>query len=248
MSRTLVRLPTFVCGAVVAMWLTGCASPASTSRGAVRHSPLTQDDLVQSDLNRVATLAMRDNLEGLFLLADKLYRRNPQQWRKGSAAGAAQALAQLRQAVVQRQAWPALQGQRDIHALALAMSPTFAGDRVAAFIHALADMLIVAHGDRSQFFLLDSLDAQHLYNAARNVETAVWILAQRRDAQGQPLLHADVIEASGTRNLSFEREFGKIVARLDLVAEVMAEKYRRAAIGYVQGLVGAGLLQFLPVR
>ena len=95
--------------------------------------------------------------------------------------------------------------------------------------------------------LLDGVDAQHLYNAARNVETAAWLLAQRRNAQGQPLLLADEIGAQG-RNLSFEREFGKIIARLDLLAAFTTEKYRRAAISYVQGIVGGTFLQFLPVR
>mgnify|MGYP000405552350 CR=1 FL=1 len=50
------------------------------------------------------------------------------------------------------------------------------------------------------------------------------------------------------RNLSFEREFGKIIARLDLLAAFTTEKYRRAAISYVQGIVGGTFLQFLPVR
>ena len=73
------------------------------------------------------------------------------------------------------------------------------------------------------------------------------LLAQRRNAQGQPLLLADEIGAQG-RNLSFEREFGKIIARLVLLAAFTTEKYRRAAISYVQGIVGGSFLQFLPVR
>ncbi len=35
---------------------------------------------------------------------------------------------------------------------------------------------------------------------------------------------------------------------LDLLALVTTEKYRRAVIGYVQGLAGSTFLQFLPVR
>ena len=134
-----------------------------------------------------------------------------------------------------------------IAAMGLALAPEFAGDRVAAFIHATADMIITAHGGKTEFFLLDGFDAQHLYNAARNVEIAVWMLAQRRNAQGQPLLLADEIGAQG-RNLSYEREFGKVIARIDLLAAVTTEKYRRAAISYVQGIVGGTFLQFLPVR
>ena len=227
--------------------LAGCASNAPTPRGEVKGAPTHAAEMAQSDANRMATLAMQENLEGLLRLADKLYRRNPAEWRKGTATSREQALEQLRAAVLQRQPWAPLQGRRDIAAMALALVPEFAGDRVAAFIHATADMIITAHGGKTEFFLLDGMDAQHLYNAARNVETAAWLLGQRRNAQGQPLLLADEIGAQG-RNLSFEREFGKIIARLDLLAAFTTEKYRRAAISYVQGIVGGTFLQFLPVR
>ena len=240
-------LPGRWAGALACVALTGCAGNAPTPRGEVKGAPTTATELAQSDANRMATLAMQENLDGLLRLADKLYRRNPAEWRKGTATSREQALEQLRTAVLQRQPWAALQGRRDIAAMALALAPEFAGDRVAAFIHATADMVITAHGGKTEFFLLDGMDAQHLYNAARNVETAVWLLAQRRNAQGQPLLLADEIGAQG-RNLSFEREFGKIIARLDLLAAFTTEKYRRAAISYVQGIVGGTFLQFLPVR
>ncbi|AON55091.1 hypothetical protein Hsc_2810 [Herbaspirillum seropedicae] len=200
----------------------------------------------QSDTNRVATLAMRANLDSLYLLMSKLYRRNPAEWKK-TAATREEAEKKVRQAIEERQAWPELQGKRDIQAMTLALSPEFKGDRVAAFIDATADMIIVAHGNKIEFFLVDGLDAQHLYNAARNVEIAAWILASRRTAAGAPLLLSDEI-GEQARNLSFEREFGKIVGRLDLMAEFMTERYRRAGISYVQNLLGGSFLQFLPVR
>ena len=56
---------------------------------------MQQGELVQSELNRAATLAMRDNLQSLLLLADKLYKRNPVQWRAGAFTSRAQALLPL---------------------------------------------------------------------------------------------------------------------------------------------------------
>ncbi|KQP18813.1 hypothetical protein ASF43_29140 [Pseudorhodoferax sp. Leaf267] len=229
-----------------ALGLAGCASPPAP-RGAVQSEPTSAGEALQSDTNRMVTLAMRDNLAGLMLLADKLYRRNPGEWRRAGHASREAALDVLALAIRQQQAPATLQGKRDIAALALALTPEFTGDRVAAFIYANADMLIVAHGGKTSFNLLDSQEPQHLYNAARNIETAVWLLATRRTATGQPLLLADEMNERG-RNLSFEREFGKIVGRLDLVAVYLTEKYRRAAIGYVQGLLGGQFFQFLPVR
>ncbi len=230
-----------------ALLLAACGTPAPTHKGEVKGADASMQEWGQSDMNRVATVAMRENLESLHRLADKLYRRNPAEWRKGGAASRDQAVAQLRAAIAQRSGWPALQQRRDIDALALALSPDFTGDRVAGFIYAVADMLITAHGGKTEFYLVDGQDAQHLYNAARNLEVAVWMLAQRRAATGAPLLLADEISAA-ERNLSYEREFGKIIARVDLLAQVTTEKYRRAVIGYVQGLAGGTFMQFLPVR
>ncbi len=148
--------------------LAGCAAPAPTPRGEVKGASATTGELAQSDVNRIATLAMRENLASLTLPMDKLYRRNPAEWRKAGAASREQAMEQARAAVEQC--------QRDIAALAFALAPEFAGDRVAAFIVATADMLVTAHGGETEFFLLDSLDALHLYNVARYVELAVWLL------------------------------------------------------------------------
>ena len=225
--------------------LAGCsATPAP--RGEVKGTSTSGKEMGQSDTNRIATIAMRDNLDSLYLLMDKLYRRNPAEWKK-TAASREDAVKRVRTAIEQRQAWPGLQGQRDIKALSLALTPDFSGDRVAAFIYASSDMIITAHDGKTEFFLVDGLDAQHLYNAARNIEIAIWLMGSRRDATGKILLLSDDISESG-RNLSFEREFGKIVGRLDLLAEFVTEKYRRVGINYVQNLFGGSLLQFLPVR
>lgn len=227
--------------------LAGCASQAPIHKGEAQAAPIAASEVGQSDVNRMATLGMRDNLESLLRLADKLYRRNPAEWRKTSPISRDAALAQLRVAVDTRTPWPELQGRRDIAALSLALGPDFKGDRVAAFIHASADMVVTAHGGKTAFYLTDSLDAQYIYNAARNIEIAAWMLSNRRNAAGQPLLLADEI-TERERNLSFEREFGKVIGRLDLLASVLTEKYRRAVITYVQNLLGGTFLQFLPVR
>ena len=231
--------------------LTACASTAPTDKGVATGSAPDTLEFAQSDVNRMATLSMQGNLTSLLLLADKLYRRNPGELYKNSLKNVApnreSALVRLRTAIDTRTAWPDLQGKRDIQALALALGPDFAGDRVAAFIYATADMLITAHEGKTTLYLTDSLDAQHIYNAARNIEIAVWMLANRRNAAGQPLLLADEI-TSNVRNLSFEREFGKVIGRLDLLAMMLTEKYRRAVITYVQSIIGSQFLQFLPVR
>lgn len=242
-----MRLTPLITFAPLLVLVSACTSPAPTHRGETPVAPITPSELAQSDVNRMATLGMRDNLESLLRIADKLYKRNPAEWRKGGAASREAALAQLHQAIYNPAPQLELHGKRDIAALSLALDQNFSGDRVAAFMTACADMLITAHGGKTSVYLIDGLDPQYIYNAARNIETAVWLLATRRNAVGQTLLLADAL--SGTeRNLSFEREFGKIIGRLDLLAEVATEKYRRAVISYVQNLLGGTFLQFLPVR
>ena len=57
-----------------------------------------------------------------------------------------------------------------------------------------------------------------------------------------------MLKSNVEANLSFEHEFGKIIGRLDQMAEVATEKYRCAVSNCVQYFVGGTFLQFLPVR
>src|SRR5690606_39007447 len=127
-------------------------------------------------------------------------------------------------------------GLRDIQILSVALDPQYQGDRVAAFVLGMADMIIQAHDGKTRFYASDLLEAQRVYNAARNIEVAAWLLSSRRDAQGRPLLLANEISIDAT-NLSFEREFGQLIGRLDLVANLLDENLRRVGINYMQGLL-----------
>jgi hypothetical protein len=225
----------------------GCKSTPPVNGHVVPEAHLTTGQLAQSDPNRMATLEIRDNLAALYLLMDKLYKRNPHQWAKSGAISREAAEAQVRDAVDHRKLLPGLGDARDIKAMERAFDPSFQGDRVAALIYGTADMLVTAHGGKQNLYLLDGLDAQRVYNAARNVEIAMWKLAQSKDAHGQPLLVSNELSEHG-RNLSFERLFGNIIGRTDLVAEFTAEKYRRSAINYLQSFVGGQFLQFIPVQ
>jgi hypothetical protein len=227
--------------------LGGCKSTPPVNGHVVPEAQLTSGQLVQSDPNRMATLEIRDNLAALYLLMDKLYKRNPHQWAKSGAASREAAEAQVRDAIDQRKPLAGLGDLRDIKAMARAFDPDYEGDRVAALIYGTADMLVTAHGGRQNLYLLDGLDAQRVYNAARNVEIAMWRLSQSKDAHGQPLLVSNEL-SEHRRNLSFERLFGGIIGRTDLVAEFTAEKYRRSAINYLQSFVGGQFLQFIPIQ
>ncbi|AHV92410.1 hypothetical protein [Bordetella holmesii] len=226
--------------------LAGCVTPAATPSSArvPRSEPMSADQLAQTDFNRTVTLAARDNFNSLYALLDKLYRRNPREWRKSGLADQAAAVAYVKRLIEERRAPSGLAGLRDVQVLAVSLDPNYHGDRVAAFIYGLADTILAAHNDKTRFYVSDILDGQRIYNAARNVEAAAWLLSSRRNARGEPLLLANEMSSTVT-NLSFEREFGAIIGRLDLIANLLGENTRRVGINYAQGLM---FFNFLPVR
>lgn len=224
--------------------LSSCVSVSADGKNGPRNEAMSFDQLLQTDFNRTVTIAMRDNLESLHRLQEKLYRRNPNQWRDAGYADLDAALAHGRDAIVNARPPGDLHGLQDIEILSVALDPAYRGDRVAAFIYGLADMILTAHNNKSRFYASDVLDAKYIYNAARNVEIAAWLLSSRRDQHGKALLLANEI-SDDVINISFEREFGQLVGRLDLVANLLDENMRRVGINYVQGLF---FFSFLPVR
>ncbi|KQV21377.1 hypothetical protein ASC74_17145 [Pseudomonas sp. Root329] len=201
-------------------------------------------EFLQTSVDRIATLAMRDNLDSLYLLMSKLYLRNPDELKKSGFLDARTAGKQVRMAIEQQQPLPTLGGKKDLAALSYAMSPEFLGDRVGAFIYAIGSMLVTAHGNRLEFYMTDVINPTFVSNAARNIEKATWILSQRQSKNGEPLLFSNEISEEGS-NLSFAVEFGKIVARLDLLTQMLDERYRRIGLNYAQSLL---FLNFLPVQ
>ena len=125
----------------------------------------------------------------------------------------------------------------------LALKPDYAGDRVFAFGVGLASMVLLSYNGKTEIYLVDSLDPQKLYHSARNIEIAAWKLAQARDAHGAPLILSNEI-ADDVRNLSFEREFGKMIGYQDVMAQIAAQRTNRTIRKVAQSLATA---VFLPI-
>ena len=204
---------------------------------------------VKSDIDRIADMHRREATASLGKLAEKLYRRNPREWKKGNHATLEAALAQLSDAA-RAGLSPEPGGRRSTVVLLAALGEEYAHDRVAGFMGGLTNMIYDAFGGRFEFFLLDELDAQKLYNAARNVEIAAWKLANARRTQpeadipaGAPMLFSN--EMTPVHNLSFEREFGKLINNLDMLSQIAADKHQRVVVKVVQNLATA---VFLPIK
>lgn len=219
------------------------AAPTTGHRPPPERRALQASDFAKSDIDSVAEIHLQESLASIRLLSDKLYRRNPREWRRG---GYPSVEAAIDRAFDPKFAWrfPELGNARSTEALQLAFLPAFSGDRVFAFGVGLGSMVMQAYGNQTEFFLIDQIDPQKLYNAARNIEVAAWKLATARDAQGRLLLLSNDIASDGVQNLSYEREIGKLIALQDSLARVIAERTNRTIRSVVQG---AALKVFLPL-
>lgn len=225
--------------------LAACATSTSAVNG--KHVPQHRDrssvsQLGKSDLDRMADVEMRENTESLKLLMTKLYKRNPRELRK-STSGTVEDMVSWVFEGDHGWKFKAIDGLQGTDAIYLAFKPEYAGDRVLPFIVGLQTMLVKAHGGKAEFYLTDSIDPQNVYNAARNVEIAAWKLSNARDQNGQLFLLTNELN-DHERNLSFEREFGKIIGRLDVYSITLAEKTQRLITRVAQSLATALFLPF----
>ena len=234
-----------LCVAAAVLALSGCAATQSTERA----EPYATHEWLQSSANRIANLALRDNLQSIRRVQLSLYRRNPREWRKW-APSAEEAVQRTWDAVMQGTPLPALRGATGIDAVRLAFESAppqpYTGDRVAALVYGWASMLKQANGDTWEQTMVDGVNAENSYRAARNFEISLWLIGSKNGPDGQPLLLATEVSERG-RNLVADRELSKVVARLDLLAAQADEKYRRAALDFSQGWLMGSLGPFLQM-
>lgn len=236
------RLLAFIAAALL---LAACATPEPIKNG--KNIPQQSDrnlfsQLAKSDMDRMADVEMRENSQTLRLLMTKLYKRNPHELRKNTTVSAEEMVTSVFE---NQHGWQfkEIGEMQDSAAIQQAFRPEYQGDRVMSLIVGLQTMLIKAHGGKTEFFFTDSIEPQNIYNAARNVEIAVWRLSNARDDKGQLNLLTNEMN-DHERNLSFEREFGKIIGSLDLFAITLSEKYQRGITRVMQTLSTALLLPF----
>jgi len=199
--------------------------------------------LGKSDFDRMADHEIRENIQSLKSLMIKLYKRNPVELRKSTSEDAEKMVNWVFNG---NHNWnfEAINNAQGTDAIYLTFNEDYKGDRVLPFIVGIYTMLIKAHGGKKEFYLFDSIDPQLLYNASRNVEIAAWKLSNTKDTSGNLFLLANEINQK-ENNLSFEREFGKIIGRTDFVAFTLSEKMERSITRIIQNLA-TGLL--IPIH
>ncbi len=199
--------------------------------------------LGKTDFDRMADHEIRENIQSLRSLMIKLYKRNPSELKKSTSEDAEKMVNWVFNG---NHNWnfEAINNIQGNDAIYLAFNEDYKGDRVLPFIVGIYTMLIKAHGGKKEFYLFDSIDPQLLYNASRNVEIAAWKLSNTKDASGRLFLVANEINEK-ENNLSFEREFGKIIGRTDFIAFTLSGKMERSITRVIQNLATGILIPIL---
>lgn len=204
-------------------------------------------NLGKSDVDFVMDVHAKQQKQLLMELTRKLYVRNPWQLKKSSGmtvdARMAQIFGTYDTIEIPSLVFAELNGVTGIDAILLSFDEEFKGDRVFAAMVGLTEMLRRSYNHQQEFFILDSLDEQSLYNSARNIEIFVWRLYQRKDSKGNVFLLTNHIGESSV-DISFDRLFSKMVMIQDMMALIVADKTNRGITKVVQGVAQ---LAFLPV-
>lgn len=205
-------------------------------------------DLAKFDIDSVADAhrAQVDHLLGDLLI--KLYKRNPRELGKSPGASVTTQQQKLSRFLseldeLQSAAERADAGKRALLSMNTALSPNYKGDRVFLLMQGLSGMISQAYNNKREFFVLDQLDEQKLYNSARNIEIVMWRLRTKRDERGDLLLLTNGLSGE-SQNLSFERLFGKLIQLQDMMATIASGRTQRT-IAYVTKSVAT--MTFMPL-
>lgn len=205
----------------------------------------SQPNLTQfgkSTVDEVIELHQQRLMQDLKTLSLKLYRRNPNQRHDRHLRTVEDSVARLfiypaQSGFVE---WQQVEPTELIRA---SLQEDYQGDRVLAFTVGMRRMLMASYDNRTEFYYFSSVDAQKLYNSARNIEIAAWLLANQRDADGKRLILSDSMTQL-EQNLSFQRLIGGMIATQDNLAEFIAQKERRVLKTVV---IKATTMMFLPI-
>ena len=216
-----------------------CVIQNSSAREIVEPDRQSANQFGKTDFDRMADHEIRENIQSLQTLMIKLYKRNPSELKKSTSDDAEKMVNWVFNG---NHNWnfDTINNAQSTDAIYLAFNEEYKGDRVLPFIVGIYTMLIKAHGGKKEFYLFDSIDPQLLYNTSRNIEMAVWKLSNSKNSSGKPFLLTNELNGK-ENNLSFEREFGKIIGRTDFLAFTLSEKMERSIAKIIQNLA-TGLL------
>jgi hypothetical protein len=236
-----IRVPEFILFLIVALSSTACSQQSARGENP-KKSSFNIKSLAKSDIDDVLDIHVREMRGYLRELMVKLYKRNPRELDKSKYPDINQNITRVFNQV-HNWKYEELNNRKSIDAIYLVFDENFEGDRVFAFIVGLTSMVMSSYGYKDDFYMLDTVDPQKLYNSARNIEIAVWKLENNLDLKGELFLYSNSLPGEPV-NLSYERLFGKLIATQDTMATIIAGKTKRGIKKVIQQMATA---VFLPI-
>lgn len=225
------------------IFFTACSHESTKTIAAANLNKAGVSRLAKSDIDEVIEIHQEHLMRDLKKLMVKLYKRNP----KGRYDRGKRSIQESADLVFSKPyyvgfpKWKNLKGSELIH---LAFSDSYRGtDRVLPFILGLRRMLMASYDNHTEFFFTVSINEQKIYNSARNIEIAAWLLAEKRDKHGRLFILSDSVEKE-IRNLSYQRLIGQMIATQDNLARIISHKEGRLIKTVV---VKAASMVFLPI-
>ncbi len=215
--------------------LTGC------QQGGGR--PFQIKNLGKSDIDMVTDAHIQELNTLAKALMIKLYKLNPRELKKAPKGTTIAKRVQQLFGMPRTVRFTELGNAYGNSAIPITFNPDFQGDRVFALMAGVAGMIHASYNFQDEFFMLDKLNQQKIYNCARNLESIAWLLNNRRDGHGNLLLLSNSIdEDTRLNNLSFERLFGKMISLQDMMARLIADQNNRAINKVLHGVASTTLL------
>jgi len=211
--------------------LSGCSA---SSKFHIKNLAKTDiDDVTQIHINQVNDL-IKD-------LTIKLYKRNPRELHKIKGKTIESRLNQIIRCPVTAK-YKELDFKDSIDSILLGFEPEFKGDRIFAMMYGLYTMLYKSYSSKCELFMFDYLDAQKLYNSARNIEIFVWQLKTRKKADGSLFILTNSFTGK-VNDLSYERLFGKLISLQSIMAQIISDRSGRV----IKEVIQIAGMAFLPI-
>jgi len=235
--ESFVPTPNIICKVILCTLITTLAACSSIAQQSFNIKSLAKSELdmvIDEHLNQTSLQAEQ--------LLVKLYKRNPRELKKAPTnTTVAKRITQLFGNPRQIQ-FNELNDKYANSALLEAFNPNFKGDRVFSYMAGVAGILHASYNFQDEFFMLDPINEQRVYNSARNLETASWLLNNSRNNNGELYILSNSYTSAGIINLSYERLFGKIIASQDILANIIANRNNRTINKVLHGFASTTLL------
>ena len=198
-------------------------------------------NIAKTNVDVISEIHMNQVKEILWILTEKLYKKNPKELQKNKNLTLNKRLNEIFSCPPKTKL-KEVESKNSIDAILLGFDPKFKGDRVFALMYGLYTMIHRSYNDKCELFVLDYLNAQSLYNSARNIEIFLWQIKNKRDKNGKLFILTNSVQGK-VQNLSYERLFGKLIALQDIMALIIERRTGRIAkrTAQIAGMV------FLPI-